>query len=77
MLPGSSPRTFSIEQISPVLQQLRWLHIKYCIDFKIIFHNYTPTHTLRSSSSMLLSTPLGRRSSMGTRAFSRAASGGK
>lgn len=49
-----------------VLQQLPWLPVKYCIDFRILLlsfktlcflisnllHNYTPSRTLRLSSSL-------------------------
>lgn len=84
-------KTPSFHHITPVLQQLHWLPVKFRIDFKILLyafkaiHNLAPpylsdllhiatsTRSLRSSSSIHLTVPSARLSTMGSRAFSRSA----
>ncbi len=83
-------RTTSSQHITPFLQQLYWLPIKFRIELKNLLsyktlHNldprylsdlnqsYTPSRILRSSSLGLLHTPTARLTTMGHRAFSRAA----
>lgn len=84
-------RTPSFHHITPILQQLHWLPVKFRIQFKILLytfkaiHNLAPPYlsdllristssrSLRSSSSLHLSVPPARLSSMGSRAFSRSA----
>ena len=79
-------RTPSFHHITPSLQHLHWLPIKYRINFKILLHTFkaihnlappylsdllhivTPSRSLRSSS-ILLSVPSARLSTMGSRAF--------
>ncbi|XP_026232491.1 olfactory receptor 2A5-like [Anabas testudineus] len=77
-------KTSTSEHITPVLQQLHWLPVKYRIDFKAI-HNLAPPYlsdllhiatssrSLRSSSAIHLNVPSARLSTMGSRAFSRSA----
>ena len=42
-------RTPSAEHITPALQQLHWLPIKSCIDFKILLLNFKILHNLAPS----------------------------
>ena len=79
----------SDEHITPALQQLHWLPIKSCTDFKILLltflhnlapsylaeliHIHTPSRTLRSSSTIQLFTPSANLTTMGSRAFSQSA----
>ena len=80
-------RSPSFEHISPVLQQLHWLPVKYRVEFKILLltykalhnlapqyltqllHVYTPSHALRSSSSISLVVPQIRLTTMGARSL--------
>lgn len=81
----------TFHHITPVLQQLHWLPVKFRINFKILLYVFkaiyrlappylsglldiaTPSRSLRSSSSIHLTVPTARLSTMGSRAFSRSA----
>uniref|UniRef100_A0A8C4S9R2 Reverse transcriptase domain-containing protein n=1 Tax=Erpetoichthys calabaricus TaxID=27687 RepID=A0A8C4S9R2_ERPCA len=81
-------RAPSIHHITPILQQLHWLPVKFRIQFKILLltfkaihslappylsdllHVAIPSRTLRSSSSIHLTVPFVRLTTMGSRAFS-------
>uniref|UniRef100_A0A3B1KDD6 Reverse transcriptase domain-containing protein n=1 Tax=Astyanax mexicanus TaxID=7994 RepID=A0A3B1KDD6_ASTMX len=84
-------RTPTFHHITPVLQQLHWLPVKFRINYKILLltfkaiHNLSPPYlsnllqvvipsrSLRSSSSIHLTVPTARLTTMGNRAFSRSA----
>ncbi len=74
-------RSRKYDHITPILQSLHWLPIKFCISYKILFYlapvyqtnllsRYNPTRSLRSQNSGLLVVPRIAKSTKGGRTFS-------
>ncbi len=69
-------RSRKYDHITPILQSLHWLPIKFRISYKLLLPNlfflsrYNPTRSLRSQNSGLLVVPRIAKSTKGGRTFS-------